>query len=216
MSRGATEFKMNMANYSLNFLAILEKSEKGIQLGKKCCKYVWVLKRMSVISWATDCIRCISWHKVRGKYSKYLKQNELWCRTFNSLCCTNIMCALGYPVNNRLPIFLKRSDVGPMEDIPTASAPVISHLKFHSAAWLDCNVRRWIMEIECFLFSSPINKTTWKSPSGKKKFQTISFLNITLWRWLILNAPSFREPWYLYRLLVMSIKQQLKCIFFLA
>lgn len=34
MSRGATEFKMNAANYSLNSSAILEKSGKGIQLGK--------------------------------------------------------------------------------------------------------------------------------------------------------------------------------------
>lgn len=37
------------------------------------------------------------------------------------------MCALGYSVNNMLPLFLKCSDVGPMEDIPTASAPAISH-----------------------------------------------------------------------------------------
>lgn len=38
------------------------------------------------------------------------------------------MCALGYPVNYMFPIFLKCSDAGPMEDIPTASTPVISHL----------------------------------------------------------------------------------------
>lgn len=38
------------------------------------------------------------------------------------------MCALGYPVNNMLPVFLKCSDVGPVEDIPAAPAPVISLL----------------------------------------------------------------------------------------
>lgn len=34
MSRGATELKVNTANYSLNSSTILEKSGKGIQLGK--------------------------------------------------------------------------------------------------------------------------------------------------------------------------------------
>lgn len=46
MRRGATEFKMNTANYSLNSSAILEKSGKGIELGKIAANmYEWLKGR---------------------------------------------------------------------------------------------------------------------------------------------------------------------------